>query len=330
MLTLNPIFDHGMILQANKPICVYGTGKGSITISFLDQTYSMTNTEENWCITLPAQNYGGPYTMQITLDDVQKVIEDIHFGDVFLLAGQSNMQFMLMETDEPVENYKENPNVRCFTVDRPEDEESLKTKDGWALCQKDLVRLFPAIGYYVGTAMNEHNGHKIGLISCNQGASVIQTWMPEEILADPRFYVSDEDKFQDHFNFPWNGYGYLYRTMLSKVFPYSVGTVLWYQGEANSGVKEAGIYLELLRAFICNVRAQFRDETLPFIVVQLADYQAWDGPGWRGIQAAQMQAQDVIPYVRTVVSRDVCQKDNIHPVNKRDLSARIVNVLLNG
>ena len=329
MLTLNPIFDHGMILQANKAISVYGTGHGNITLSFLGETHSIKSEKENWCITLPAQNYGGPFTMRVTLNGEEKIIDDIWFGDVFLLAGQSNMQFMLMETDEPAENYKENTNVRCFTVTRPEEGETFRTEDGWVCCQKDTARLFPAIGYYVGNALNEHNGRKIGLISCNQGASVIQTWMPEEILADERFYVSDEDKFMDHFNFPFNGYGHLYKTMLSKLFPYSLCAVLWYQGEANSSVRESEIYLDLLSAFIGNVRHQLRDETLPFVVVQLADYLPWDGPGWRGIQAAQLKAQDAIPYVNTVVCRDVCQNDNLHPVNKRDLSARIVDVLLN-
>lgn len=328
MLILNPIFSNGMIMQANKPISVFGTGAGKITLSFLGNTRTVDSAKESWCITLPAQNYGGPYTMEITLDGEKQFIEDIYFGDVFLLAGQSNMQFMLMETDEPEENYKENTNVRCYTVTRPEEGETFRTEDGWIPCRKDTARLFPAIGYYVGTALNEQTDKKIGLISCNQGASVIQTWMPEEILADPRFYVSDEDKFMDHFNFPFNGYSHLYQTMLSKLFPYALKAVFWYQGEANSSIRESEIYLDLLNAHICNIRDKFHDATLPFIVVQLADYLPWDGPGWRGIQAAQLKAQDVIPYVRTVITRDVCQKDDIHPKNKRDLSARIVDALL--
>lgn len=68
MLILNPIFSNGMIMQANKPISVFGTGAGKITLSFLGNTRTVDSAKESWCITLPAQNYGGPYTMEITLD----------------------------------------------------------------------------------------------------------------------------------------------------------------------------------------------------------------------------------------------------------------------
>lgn len=140
------------------------------------------------------------------------------------------------------------------------------------LCINELAGEFPAIGYYVRTQLSEDTGNKIGLISCCKGGSVIQAWMPTHMFDNSCFYISDEAKFQDHFNFSWNGYGHLYETMLSKVIPFSVKAVLWYQGEANSSVAEAAIYLDLLEAFIRNVRSELQDPTLPFIVVQLADY----------------------------------------------------------
>lgn len=101
------------------------------------------------------------------------------------------------------------------------------------------------------------------------------------------------------------------------MIPFSVKAVLWYQGEANTSVAEAAIYLDLLDAFIANTRSDFQNDTLPFIVVQLPVYIPWDGPGWRGIRAAQMRAQDRIPGVRTVNNRDVCQNDDLHPKEKK-------------
>ena len=157
---------------------------------------------------------------------------------------------------------------------------------------------------------------------------MIQTWMPKALFENDRFYVADEDKFRDHFDFPWNGYGHLYETMLSTIIPFSLKAVLWYQGEANSSVAEAAIYLDLLQAFIGNIRQDFADQSLPFVVVQLPVYIPWDGPGWRGIQAAQMKAQDVIDGVCTVISRDVCQNDDLHPKDKKQLSQRIADILL--
>ena len=96
----------------------------------------------------------------------------------------------------------------------------------------------------------------------------------------------------------------------------------------NSSVAEAAIYLDLLEAFIGNVRTELQYPSLPFIVVQLADYALWDGPGWRRIQAVQLKAQDIISNVRTVICRDVCQTDDIHPKDKKQLSLRIAEILL--
>lgn len=324
---LNQIFSSHMVFQANQPIRIFGTGSGNASVSLAGQSGNVCSTGPDWLIELDPHDYGGPYTMTVVLDGEQAVLEDIYFGDVYLLGGQSNMQFRLAESNEPAQSYISDENVRLFTVDRPEEDNPFGAKDGWVLCRKENAGNFPAIGYYVGTQLSAQTGHRIGLISCNQGASVIQTWMPRHLFDNDRFFVSDEDKFEDHFNFPWNGYGHLYDTMLSKVIPYSVKAVLWYQGEANSGVVEANIYLDLLDAFIGNFRAELHDPALPFIVVQLADYDPWDGPGWRGIQAAQLKAQDTISNVRTVICRDVCQSDNIHPKDKKLLSLRIADAL---
>ena len=328
MAKLNPIFSSHMVFQANKPIRVFGSGCGNITVSFLGCAKHLQSTGDAWLLELDAHDYGGPYTLTVILDGQETILDDIYFGDVYLLGGQSNMQMKLNETNEPAENYKTNENVRLFTVDRPEEGECLHSTDGWIPCTKEIAGEFPAIGYYVGTQLSGNAGHKIGLISCNQGGSVIQTWMPRHLFENDRFYVSDADKFVDHFNFFWNSYGHLYETMLSKVLPFPVKAVLWYQGEANSSVAEAAIYLDLLEAFIGNVRMELQDPSLPFIVVQLADYAPWDGPGWRGIQKAQLQAQDAISNVYTVICRDVCQTDDIHTKEKKQLSQRIADILL--
>ena len=74
-------------------------------------------------------------------------------------------------------------------------------------------------------------------------------------------------------------------------------------------------------------RREFRDPTLPFLVVQIADFVDRDGEAWRTIQEAQLQAQTAIPYVKSVISRDVCETNDIHPPTKHILAERIVKRL---
>ena len=324
MVTLNSIFCNDMIMQANKPVRFFGSGDGNVSVE-LNGVNKSTVSNGKWLIEFDAMGYGGPYEIKVMLDDKSIILNNVYFGDVYLLGGQSNMQFKLRESSESKENYKGNKNARLFTVDRMEEGERFKECDGWVELTSDSAPDFSAIGYYVAQELATDE-RKIGLIACYQGASVIQSWMSKEYALVPEFKI--ENRFADHEWFPvWNDDGVLYENMLSKIIPYSMASVLWYQGESNASVDEANIYLEFLRALITNWREGFMDEKLEFIVVQLADHLDRAGYAWSKIQEQQMLAQDKIPYVKTVVCRDVCDNIDIHPKEKDILSKRIVQAL---
>ncbi len=326
MVTLNPIFSSGMIMQADKPVRVFGTGKGEVIIEFLGQTKSV-QANGIWLIEFEPQSYGGPYKMIVTLDREKTVVEDIWFGDVYLLSGQSNMQFKMWERREPTDVYEGNECVRLFTVDRIEEntEERWGAKDGWVTLTKENAKDFSAIGYYFAQEIAK-NGHRVGLIACYQGASVIQSWLKKEVAKRDELQV--ENKFADHEWFPiWNIDGLLYEHMLSKIIPYSMASVLWYQGESNASVDEARIYLRFLDALTSSWREDFMDEGLEFIIIQLADYIERDTEGWHLVQEAQMKAQDELQNVKTVVCRDICENDDIHPKSKKELALRIARII---
>ncbi len=325
MVTLNPIFTNGMIMQANKPVRIFGSGEGAVDVDFLGQNKSITSNGE-WLIEFDAQSYGGPYTMTVSLNGKKTEINDIYFGDVYLLGGQSNMQFKMWERREPTDVYEGNENVRLYTVDRMEEntEERFGMADGWVTLTKENAKDFSAIGYYVSQELGKDR--KIGLIACYQGASVIQSWLRKDVAQRPELQV--ENKFADHEWFPiWNDDGILYDYMLTKIIPYSMASVLWYQGESNASVDEARIYLRFLDALTSSWREVFMDENLEFIVIQLADYDERNTEGWHLVQEAQLKAQDELKNVKTVICRDVCETDDIHPRSKKELSLRIVKAL---
>ena len=326
MVTLNPIFSSGMVMQANKPVRIFGKGEGEVTVTFFGKTESIISKGE-WLIEFEPQAYGGPYTMEVTLDGTKKKFTDIYFGDVYFLGGQSNMQFKMWERNEPTDIYEGNENVRLFTIDRMEEgNEKWGALDGWITLTKENGRDFSAIGYYMSQELAK-SGHKIGLIACYQGASVIQSWLKKEVARRPELQV--ENKFADHEWFPiWNDDGVLYDFMLTKVIPYPMASVIWYQGESNASIDEARIYLRFLDALTSSWREDFMDSELEFIIIQLADYIERDTEGWHLVQQAQMEAQEKLKNVKTVVCRDVCEKDDIHPKSKKELSLRIVNAIL--
>jgi hypothetical protein len=77
------------------------------------------------------------------------------------------------------------------------------------------------------------------------------------------------------------------------------------------------------------MRNRFADSSLPFTVVELADTHVRMalGPGWRLIQEAQERISDHEEFVYTVISKDVCENDDIHPQSKEALAERIAEVI---
>lgn len=329
MPTLHPIFTDGAVLQANKPVRIFGEGAGKVTVTLGDTTVTAAPQDGGWLATLPPQPYGGPHTLTVSLDGEARTLTDIHFGDVYLLGGQSNMQFKMHGRMQLgfKDDLRGSEDVRLFTVDRPQIGDRFHPADGWVDLRDDTAIAFSAIGYYLGHALSGR-GRKIGLVACYQGASVIQSWLPEEVAARPA--LQSEEKYHDHAAYPqWNAVGLLYRTMIKKLAPFTFSHILWYQGESNITLGEAEIYPLLLEALIASWRDAFLDPALPFIVIQLADY----APRlrhlpWQMIQTAQLAAETKIPYVRTVISRDICETNDIHPPTKIHLARRIARVLL--
>ena len=324
MVTLNSIFASNMVMQANQPVRFFGEGDGHVKASFNGSEKEIT-ANGSWLIEFDAVDYSGPYDVVFWFNELAFTLRNIYFGDVYLLGGQSNMQFKLRESSEPKESYKGNENVRLFTVDRMEPGEHFCSRDGWVTLSKENAPEFSAIGYYVAQALATSE-RKIGLIACYQGASVIQSWMPKRVALVPEFEI--ENRFADHVWFPiWNDDGVLYEHMIEKILPFSMDGVLWYQGESNASVNEADIYLNMLSAMIGAWRKDFKNEGLKFIVIQLADHLDRAGYAWEKIQSEQLRAQDEIPNVRTVICRDVCDNIDIHPKEKDVLSERIVEAL---
>lgn len=322
MVNLNPIFTSHMVLQAGKPIRFFGTGEGSVSVTFKGEKKSAC-ADGIWLIEFEPCRYGGPYDILIKLDGTVKVLSDVWVGDVYLMSGQSNMEHRLELTKYPPENYEGNENIRFYTVDQPIPQK-IVSADGWVRLTKENAGWFPAIGYHVATALATEQ-RKIGLVGCFQGASVIQAWLPKEIAAKEKYQIPE--KFIDHAKYSHNKDGYLYECMMKKILPFSLNTVLWYQGESNPSDGEAKVYLSMLEDLICTWRADFCDADLPVIVVQIADCDSRASEAWKAIQTAQLMAQDTIPNVKTVISRDVCESDDIHPGSKVVLAKRISDLL---
>lgn len=325
-MKLNQIFASNMVLPAKRPIRIFGTGKGEADIKFNGAAAHVISSEEKWCITLPAMEYGGPYTLEFIADGKIERLENVFVGEVYLFAGQSNIAFMLSASNTPKEDYEELDNLRLYAVHTDN-----IYKNNWRPARLGEIDFFSALGYLSGKTIAKAKGIAVGIIQCAQGASVIESWVPEGAFEKIGINIPPEAKHGDHEEYhEWNIDGFLYGKKLTELIPLTLSGVVWYQGESDASEVEGLVYEKELSELIRIWRELFRDESLPFTVVQLADTheRMAQGPGWELVQRAQAEISRSVSNVYTVISRDFSENDDVHPQSKKPLAERVVKVIL--
>lgn len=122
--------------------------------------------------------------------------------------------------------------------------------------------------------------------------------------------------------------GCLWETMVSRLIPYSVKAVLWYQGETNANDYPEN-YCELFHALLECWRDGFMDSDLPFYTVEIAPYGGADPEnGWARIREQQQKCVKRESRTYIVPTGDCGDKYNIHPVDKIRVAERLAMSLM--
>jgi sialate O-acetylesterase len=130
---------------------------------------------------------------------------------------------------------------------------------------------------------------------------------------------------------PWDmtaGINILYNGMIAPIGPYPVKAIAWYQGEAHTSAPTG--YAGLLRGMMADWRGQFGART-PFLIVQIASFggsqTASDYSGSARLRDEQRRAVIADGNSRLIVTTDIGEADNIHPLNKQDVGKRLALAL---
>ncbi len=332
-MELAPLFTDNAVFAENKPVRVFGSGANAVRGEFRGDTVCAECADGKWCLEFPPRPAGGPFTLTVTDGADTVALSGISVGKVYLVAGQSNAEFRLEESNTPAEEYVTDGMLRSFFVARPWDEnDPVKMSDGWQTAVAERVGKWSALGYLTAKAVRERTGGCVGFVSCFQGASCIESWLP--LPKAERFRLPDEKLYCDHYIdifAYWNRNSVIYDQMLTTLFPFSFTGVIWYQGESDASPEEAEIYADELECLFGVMRGGFRDSSLRAVIVQIADCDdrlAVNERGWRGIQQAQELYARRDPRSKLAVSRDICENSCIHPPTKTLLAKRICDLLM--
>ncbi len=121
----------------------------------------------------------------------------------------------------------------------------------------------------------------------------------------------------------WKPMG-LYNAMIAPLLDYEIKGVIWYQGESNAGRPVE--YRKLFPALIKDWRKNWEQEDFPFLFVQLPNFmEAKSEPSesnWALLREAQLKTLS-LPNTAMVVTIDIGEWSDIHPLNKKDVGKRL-------
>lgn len=119
----------------------------------------------------------------------------------------------------------------------------------------------------------------------------------------------------------------LYNGMIRPLAPVALKGVIWYQGESNA--PRAAQYRALFPAMIRDWRRTWDAGALPFLFVQLPEFLPADprpvDSSWAELREAQAMALE-LPRTGMAVTLGLGNPDDIHPLNKQDVAARLVRL----
>ena len=315
------LFSDNTVLQQQVKVPVWGTTDQAdkITVSVAGQEVSAMPQDGKWRVDLAPLTAGGPHVMTLTQGATKVEVKNVLVGEVWICGGQSNMQWPLDKCtggSDAIAN-SANDKIRLFTVPRKgTDKPETEVVGNWTVASPSTVGDFSGVGYFFGRDLQKHLGVPVGLLASNLGGTAAEQWMSKEsIEANPD--LKDMSKPQ--------GASMLYNAMIAPLTPYAIKGVIWYQGESNAG--RAYQYRTLLPAMIKNWRDTFGQGDFPFLIVQIAPYEAIVAEPsdsiWAEVRDAQLHVSQTVPNTALAVITDVGDERDIHPQRKEPVGARL-------
>jgi sialate O-acetylesterase len=259
----------------------------------------------------------GYYTVSLELQNSEKksicskTINEVAVGDLYVLAGQSNMEGVgkLTGLEKPSEN------VRCFYFN-----------DTWDIAKDPLCwfnesvdpvhwRVSPeqrrvaaenerytrnsgaGLGVAFGKELYKYNIVPVGLIVCPLGGTSMEEWDPGKLVS---------------------GGASLYGALIRRVKKVGgkVKALLWYQGESDASEQSAPFFKKKFSTFIKALRKDLQEPQLPILYVQLAsaigEWIPEACPQWNFIQNEQLLIENDHTNIAMAAAIDSTFADSIH------------------
>lgn len=253
----------------------------------------------------------GTYDIVVKLCDNNDIIEEcvinnVSIGDLWVLAGQSNMKgFGKLEGCEKINN-----KICVYNLDST-----------WSIAKDPLVYLNESrdplywtvdkenldkaifndrknrtqgsgLGITFGKEILANTSIPVGLVMCAKGSTDMDKWLPNE--NERTLYNSMKDRIEEV-----GGH---------------IKGILWYQGESDAIELKNKVFKEKFTYLLESIRKDLKDDKLPFIYAQLSVYYLDENISdeWNDVQLAQYDVEKLYDNFEMVPTNDSVLSDIIH------------------
>ncbi len=356
--TVSNVFSDHMVVQRDEHVRIWGwadetqNGKrvsgeflGTVAHTVIENGEWTLTFEEKW-----AANTATGNTMTIYGEGVEHTFNDVLVGDVYMVIGQSNINYNMERhlgavTDDKKGTLDENAPIRLhfnnmyYNDPAPGNEypaqgssevcRELLTANRWELPTRDAYLRFSALGYLFAEKMLAANRSTvpigvievaasgvplIGFLS-NEVATATQTDVYNEATG---LYATPNDQSTR----------YVYNRYMFPFEKYAIDGVIWYQGESDAG--NASIYAERFIPLMEQMRETHNvlDKNFPIYIIELPYGVApWSFGDVRALQGHIVD--HLLPNAYRIISSDLnahLSGDVLHPDIKWEQAERLTAV----
>lgn len=309
-VVLAPVFSRNMILQAEMPVPVYGTAVDGeeVIVVLAGQKKTATAAGGQWRIVLDPLKAGGPLELKVTGKN-SITVAGVLIGEVWHASGQSNMKFPLAMTT--------NAAAEIARADYPEVRFFVAPSGPWVSVTPRTAGPLSAVAYFFAADLHARRKRPVGIIDTSVSGAVGQQFLSPQALEKDQELAN---MLRPH-GMPCSD---IFKAKIAPVVPFAVRGVLWCQGEGNRDYPVT--YRKLLAALVADWRQQWGTKDLPFIIIQLANYQQRKAEPWEGrdcvIREVQLKTVQTIPNTALVVTIDLGLEKDVHYPNKKVVGYR--------
>ena len=222
-LCVNNLFQSNMVIQRDKPVRVWGWASPgeTVTVSFSGQIQAAkADGKRSWQVELsPMEANSSPQTMTVKDGKNTLTFENILIGDVWVLGGQSNMEFPIgrIEGGRTEVQSAHFDAIRHLTVPRKSIQAHqpsfaithkwdkgrkahVRSHGYWEVCSPETVADLSGIGYIFARRIHMAAQIPIGVIDTSVGGSTLEAWTPFAAVREvegpeTKAWVAEQDAY---------------------------------------------------------------------------------------------------------------------------------------